>query len=190
MNIFKKMHPYMFIILTYFSSIVVGTILLIMPFASKTGHSFGFVNSLFMSTSAVCVTGLSVMENGLGADMTVYGKIVMGLLMEVGGLSIITIAVFFFNIIGAKIGISKGYLIRESLNQDTMKNIFSLVKNIMVISFSIQLICAFLNWYSFYEYLTLVKPNENLYLLKSFGMSLFHSSASLGNFFISGSVTL
>ena len=180
-KIFRKMHPYMFIILSFFSVILIGTILLVMPFASKTGKSFGFVDSLFMSTSAVCVTGLSVMETSLGADMTVYAKIVMAILMEIGGLSIITIGVFFFNIIGAKIGVSRGYLLRESLNQDTMKNILSLVKNIMIISFSIQLVCALLNWYPFFEFLENSFPDQSHNISRALGISLFHSSAAFNN---------
>ena len=171
----------MFIILSFFGVILIGAILLVMPFASKTGESFGFVNSLFMSTSAVCVTGLSVMETSLGADMTVYAKIIMAILMEIGGLSIITITVFFFTVIGGKIGISRGYLVKESLNQDTMKNIVSLVKNIVVISFSIQIICALLNWYAFYEFLDKSVETIDHKIIKSLGMSLFHSSASFNN---------
>mgnify|MGYP002624677009 CR=1 FL=1 len=174
----KKLHPYMFIILTFLGVIAIGTILLLMPFASSSGESFGFVDSFFMATSAVCVTGLSVMKNGLGADMSIYGKVVMAMLMEIGGLSIITIAVFFFTIIKGKIGISNGLVLKESLNQNTMKDILSLVKNIVRISFSIQIICAFLNWYPFYEYLGLYGDAS---LGKAFLLSLFHSDASFNN---------
>ena len=174
----KSIHPYILIILTFIGTILLGTVFLVMPFASKSGKSFGFVDSLFMSTSAVCVTGLSVMENGLGLDMTIYGKIVMAILMEIGGLSIITITIFFFNIIGGKIGVRSSFLLRESLNQATLKNLGTLVKNIMVISFSIQIICMFINWYPFYEYL---KLNGKDSLIGALGMSAFHSSASFNN---------
>ena len=90
-----KIHPYIIIISSFLSIIVVGTICLIMPFAMKSYTSMGFTKALFMATSAVCVTGLSVIN--LAAELTLFGKIVMFFLMEIGGLSIITIAVFFFN---------------------------------------------------------------------------------------------
>ena len=131
----KRFNPYILIILSFMSIIFIGTALLAMPFASTKGESFGFVDSLFMATSAVCVTGLSVMPNGLGTDMTFYGMFVMMILIEVGGLSIITIAVFFLTIIRAKIGITNRFLLREALNQENVKGIVALVRKIVVISF-------------------------------------------------------
>ena len=73
--IIKKIHPYILIIMTFLFVILAGTLLLLMPFASASGKSFGFVNSLFMSTSAVCVTGLSVVN--VAYDMSLFGKIVI-----------------------------------------------------------------------------------------------------------------
>ena len=93
----KKIHPYIFIILSFLVGILVGTSLLALPISSTSGKSFGFVDSLFMATSAVCVTGLSVMN--VSVEMTIFGKIIMAILMEFGGLSFLTIAVFFFTII-------------------------------------------------------------------------------------------
>ena len=104
----KRLHPYIRIILSFFGIIVLGAVLLAMPFTMKSGRSMGFTDSLFMATSAVCVTGLTVVD--LASQFTIYGKTVMAILMEIGGLSIITIAVFFFTINGAKIGISGRFL--------------------------------------------------------------------------------
>lgn len=177
----RKLHPYIYIIITFICVILVGTIALALPISSSTGKSFGLVDSLFMATSAVCVTGLSVMENGLSADMSVFGKIVMVLLMEIGGLSFITIAVFFFTIIGAKIGVSNRYLLRESLNQNSVNGILSLVRRIIFISFVIQLIGTIINWYPIYEYSEYLYPNDSFNILRSLGISIFHSAASFNN---------
>ncbi len=166
-----KIHPYMIIIFSFLSVILIGTILLVMPFASTTGKSIGFVDSLFMATSSVCVTGLSVVT--VSADLTVYGKIVMMLLMEIGGLSFITIAVFFFTVIGAKIGVSNRILLRESLNQSSLNGIVPLVRKIIFISFTIQILCAFINLISFTKYY------DNFW--EALGVSLFHSCASFNN---------
>lgn len=176
----KKIHPYIYIIFTFLGVILTGTILLALPISSSSGKSFGFVNSLFMSTSAVCVTGLSVLENGVGVDMTVFGKVVMWFLMEIGGLSIITIAVFFFTIIGAKLGISNRFLLRESLNQNSVKNITNLVSNIVAISFTIQLIGVLINLYPFYQFTEYLNGGEGD-LMQALGISIFHACASFNN---------
>ena len=165
-----RIHPYMIIISSFLSVILIGTILLVMPFASTTGKSIGFVDSLFMATSSVCVTGLSVVT--VSADLTVYGKIVMMLLMEIGGLSFITIAVFFFTVIGAKIGVSNRILLRESLNQSSLNGIVPLVRKIIFISFTIQIVCALINLISFTQYYD---------FWEALGVSLFHSCASFNN---------
>lgn len=168
----SKIHPYIIIIMTFLGAILGGTILLLMPFASTTGKSFGFVDSLFMSTSAVCVTGLSVMN--ISTSMTLYGKIVMGILMEIGGLSFLTIAVFFFTIAGAKIGVSNRFLLKEALNQNSLKGIVSLVKRIILISLVIQFIGTCINMIA-------LVPYYNNEFFTAFGVSLFHSIASFNN---------
>lgn len=167
----KRIHPYIIIILSFLSIIIVGTIALIMPFTMKNMQTMGFTKALFMATSAVCVTGLSVVN--LGADFTIYGKIVMIILMEIGGLSIITIAVFFFTMIGAKIGVSNRFLLRESLNQNSASGLITLVRKIVIISFSIQVICAVINTFEF------VKYYDGWF--EAFSVSIFHSAASFNN---------
>lgn len=166
-----KIHPYIIIIVSFLSIIVAGTILLVMPFTTKDFRTIGFVDSLFMATSAVCVTGLSVVN--VGTTFTIYGKIVMMILMEIGGLSFITIAIFFYTMIGAKIGVSNRFLLREALNQSSVSGLVSLVRKIVIISFSVQLICAGINMFVF------VKYYDTWY--NALGASLFHSASAFNN---------
>lgn len=177
----KKVHPYLFIILSFVSVIVLGTILLWLPFTLPEYKSIGFVHALFQATSAVCVTGLSVETL---SEFTLYGKIVMAILMEIGGLSFITIAVFFFTIIGGKIGISNRFLLKEALNQSSVKGVISLVKKIVIISFTIQVIITFVNWVPFHEYVVEYRPdvhgNTNQWAT-AFGISAFHADAAFNN---------
>ncbi len=182
----NKIHPYIYIIFTFVSVIIVGTLLLLIPAAytdnyrnSVSGGDY-FANAFFMASSAVCVTGLSVMPAGVCGDMTLYGQIVMIILMEVGGLSIITIAVFFFTIIGAKIGISNRYILRESLNQNSVKGITNLVISIVSLSLVIQVIGIIVNIYPLYEYSAYLNggtPSAKQALF----MSVFHAAASFNN---------
>ncbi|HIT43721.1 TPA: H(+)-transporting ATPase [Candidatus Avacholeplasma faecigallinarum] len=168
----KKIHPYVLIILTFLGVILIGTGLIALPISSTSGKSFGFVDSLFMVTSAVCVTGLTVMD--MSAQMTPFGFVVMALLMEIGGLSIITIAVFFFIVIGAKISVGNRFLLRESLNQNSVGGIVGLVRRIVLTSVTIQLIGVVINMFA-------MMPYTNYDFFKALGYSVFHSVAAFNN---------
>lgn len=176
----KKIHPYLIILISFLVVILMGSIMLSMPFASKSNESIGFINALFMSTSSVCVTGLSVMPNGLINDLTIFGNIVMVILMQIGGLSFITIAVFFFTVLGGKLGIVDAFLLKESLNQNSFKGLLNLVKKIMLVSFLVQGVCSFINVFPIYEYVTITNQYKHP-LLSSFAISIFHSAASFNN---------
>lgn len=168
----RRFRPYFLIVISFLIVITIGTILLALPIASSSGKSFGFVNSLFMATSSVCVTGLSVMD--ISVEMTIFGKVVMCFLMEIGGLSFITIAVFFFTIFGAKIGVSDRFLLRESLNQNSVKGIVSLVRKIIITSLIIQIIGIIINMFA------LMSWCDNKFFT-ALGYSTFHSVASFNN---------
>ena len=187
----KKIHPYIKIILTFALVIITGTIVLALPISSSSGKSIGVIDSLFTATSATCVTGLTTIN--IAKNLSLFGKIVLMVLMEVGGLSIITITVFFFTILGAKIGISNRFLLREQLNQSSVDGILSLVKRIVIISFTIQILFSFINYYPFYLYLKYCRNNNLLDMLGfdgltdtklylySYFISIFHSAASFNN---------
>ena len=128
-----KVHPYIFIILSFLGVILLGTLLLLLPISVADGTMLDFVDALFISTSSICVTGLTVVD--ISARLSIFGKVVMAFLMEIGGLSFLTIAVYIFTVLGAKIGISNRYLMKEALNQNSLSGIISLVKRIMIIAF-------------------------------------------------------
>lgn len=167
-----KIHPYVLIILTFLAVILLGTICLMLPWAVKDGVRLTFVDALFMSTSSVCVTGLSVVTPA--TKLSLFGKIVMAIMMEIGGLSFLTIAVCFFAVIGGKIGIGNRYLLREALNQNSLVGIVHLVKRIILISFIIQMIGVLLNYLSLMSY-------YQYDFGKTLGVSIFHSIASFNN---------
>ena len=168
----KKIHPYFIIILTFLAVILTGTLLLVLPVSSSTGKSIGFVDSLFMSTSAVCVTGLGTIT--INTSMCLFGKIVMALLMEIGGLSILTIAIFFFTILGAKLSVSNKFLLREALNQNSVRGVTTLVIKIVIWAALIQFIGVVLNMFAF-------MPMFDGNFPKALGYSIFHSIASFNN---------
>ena len=168
----KRVHPYLQIIFTFVAVVLLGAILLVLPISTQSRESLGFVDSLFMSTSCVCVTGLTVCN--VASELSVFGKIVMAFLMEIGGLSFITIAVFFFIIIGGKIGVSNRFLLREALNQSSVNGISKLVVKIIIISASIQIVGAAINM------IPIMKIYNNDFWT-ALGASLFHSCAAFNN---------
>lgn len=166
----KKIHPYLIIILTFLGVIFTGAILLALPVAGTHG-SIGFVDSMFMSTSAVCVTGLGTVT--IATDLSLFGKIVMALLMEIGGLSILTIAIFFYTILGAKLSVSNKFLLREALNQNSVKGLTTLVEKIIIYAAIVQFIGVILNMFALVPYYGDFG--------KGLAYSIFHSIASFNN---------
>lgn len=166
----KKISPNLQIVITFATVILVGTFLLMLPISS-TGARFNFIDSLFMAVSAVCVTGLTVIPN-IAEEVTIFGKIVLAFLIEIGGLSFITLATFFFALLGTKIGIANRFLLKEALNQSSLKGIIRLVKKIIFTSLIIQSVGIILNCFAFMPYYD---------GWEVIGVSFFHTIASFNN---------
>ena len=168
-----KFKPYTKLVLTLVIAMLVGALLLMLPISQKDGVNLGFVDSLFMSCSAICVTGLSVVAD-LSTTFTPFGIGVMVVLMELGGLGIITITVFFAIMIGAKIGITERFELKEVLNQNNSSGMVRLVIIIVATSFSIQFIMGVVNFF--------ILNSCGLYTMdQSFLIGMFHSVSSFNN---------
>lgn len=142
--------PFAKILFTFVAVILIGAIFLTLPISSTSGR-LSFVDSLFMSTSSVCVTGLSVVSN-ISVELTFFGQLIMAILMFIGGLGFLTISTFFLVVIGAKIGVSDRFLIREVWNMDTSKGIIKLVRNIVLTALGIQVFGMIINYFILMEY--------------------------------------
>lgn len=118
--------------------IFIGAILLSLPIAALGGKSTPFIDSLFTSTSAVSVTGLVTLDTG--THWSYFGKTVILLLIEVGGLGFMTFATLIALILGKKITLSERLVIRESINSLNMQGLVKMVKYILRFTFSVQLI--------------------------------------------------
>lgn len=122
--------------------ILIGAILLNLPVASKTGESIGFLNALFTSAFAVCVTGLVVVNTG--EFWSLFGQIVIIILIQMGGLGFMTMATLVALILGKKITLKERLIIKEQLNQETMSGLVKLTKYVILATFSIEGIGAIL----------------------------------------------
>jgi trk system potassium uptake protein TrkH len=106
--------------------IAVGTILLILPISSKTGQLTSPVNALFTATSAVCVTGLVVMDTG--TYWSSFGQVVLLILFQVGGFGFMTSATILLLAMGRRVGLRERLLTGESMGMTTPGGIVRIVK--------------------------------------------------------------
>ncbi len=121
--------------------IFIGTALLMLPIATvEEGRGLSFVDALFEATSAVCVTGLAVVDTG--TTFTLFGQIVLLLLIQMGGWGFMTTGVFMFIILGKKIGLKERLILQNSLNQFSLRGIVKLVLRIISITLIVELLGA------------------------------------------------
>lgn len=116
--------------------ILLGAILLNMPFASKSGDSVGFVNALFTAASAVAVTGLVVVDTL--THWTTFGHVVILVLIQIGGLGIITMGTLFALILGRKINFRQRVVMQEAMNKITVNGVVKLAKYILIMTFLVE----------------------------------------------------
>ena len=117
--------------------ILLGSLLLSLPCATLSGESIGWFDALFTSTSAVCVTGLIVVDTG--TTFNLFGRIVLLCLIQVGGLGFMTFATMVFRLLGREISLRERMLIRESLNENGTGGMEALIRWVAVSAFTVQI---------------------------------------------------
>lgn len=136
-NARKALGPAQILTLGFLAVVLLGAYLLCLPIAVNDGVSpLNFVDALFTSTSAVCVTGLTVVNTGL--TFSLFGKIVLICLIQVGGLGFMTVAAILFMVIGKHITLRDRVVIQESFSTDTLQGLSKLVLNAIIVTFSIE----------------------------------------------------
>ncbi|MBR0416791.1 MAG: Trk family potassium uptake protein [Firmicutes bacterium] len=164
-----KLSTFQIIIAGFFGLIVLGTLLLMLPFASSAEGSATFSDAFFTSCSAVCVTGLVVRDTA--TYWTLFGQIVILVLIQIGGLGIVTVAAFTAMISGRKIGLLERSILQDSLSAHQLGGVVKMTGFIFKIAFSAEFLGALLVLPSF---------------LKAFGpdgifVSIFHSVSAFCN---------
>ncbi|MDD2956571.1 MAG: potassium transporter TrkG [Oscillospiraceae bacterium] len=134
--------PVRVICASFFVVIACGTFLLMMPFSTRDGVGAGFFDALFTATSATCVTGLVVHDTY--SYWSLAGQVVILTLIQIGGLGLVTISSFFNMLIRRKLGFRGMQLAQESVNTNSVEEINRLVKTVMAVSFSVEIVGALL----------------------------------------------
>ncbi|MDU1855543.1 MAG: potassium transporter TrkG, partial [Clostridium baratii] len=122
--------------------ILIGAIILSLPISSASGKSTDFLDALFTSTSAVCVTGLITLDTG--TYWSQFGQIVIMLLIEVGGLGFMSFATFIAVLLGKKITLRDRLVMQEALNTFSIQGLVKMVRYVLGFTFAVQFFGALL----------------------------------------------
>lgn len=133
----KKLTSFQLITLGFCGVILLGTVILMLPAASRTGTGATFFDALFTSTSAVCVTGLVVQDTA--SYWSSFGQFVIMLLFQIGGMGVITVAVVFAMLSGRRISLTQRSTMQESIAAPKVGGIVRLTKFIIKTTVLIEL---------------------------------------------------
>ena len=164
------LNPAQLFIISFLSIIFIGAFLLTLPNATHTGISF--LNALFTSTSAVCVTGLIVVDTG--SYFTQFGQTIILILIQAGGIGILTFASYFSYFFKGVSTYENQLVLSDMTNSEKIGEVFTTLKRILMITFSIEFAGAILIYFSINSSLI---PN---YYNRGF-FSIFHSISAFCN---------
>lgn len=154
----------------FFAVIAAGTLLLMMPFSSSDGSWGEIVVALFTSTSAVCVTGLGVVDTG--TYFSFWGQLVITLLVQIGGLGYMTMTTFLMLLIGRRFDLRQKLAIQESFDRPFLQGSQSLVRSIIATTLVFEIAGIILLFKVF---------SEDYDLPYSFWLATFHSVSAWNN---------
>ncbi len=158
------------ICLGFLSVIAVGTILLLMPFSNSSGNWNDPLVALFTATSAVCVTGLGVVDTG--TYFSFWGQFVMVVLVQIGGLGYMTATTFLLLVIGARFSLRDKIAIQQSLDRSSIYGSDQVLRSIIATTLFFELTGVFL-------LLPVFIPQHGFY--QGLWLAIFHSINSWNN---------
>ncbi len=166
----KSQYPIRVIALGFLAVILLGSMLLCLPFCVRDGVRVSYIDALYTATSAVCVTGLSVFD--VGSTFTPIGQLFIALMIQIGGLGVAAVGTGLILAMGKKVRLSGRNMLREAMNLSSGGGIIGFLKTVFLTTLAIELVGAALSFTVFIRY---YPP------LKAIGVSLFHSVSSFNN---------
>ena len=164
------MQPGLKLALGFMLLIAIGTLLLYLPVSHQDGADMSLIDSLFVATSAICVTGLTPVD--ISQTLSLFGSTVLMLLIQVGGLGYAVIAVIIIRLASGRIDASTGNLLRDSLGADHKIDTKRLLKAALSVTALIELMGAALLFVSF---------SERYPFWRAVYLSIFHSVSAFNN---------
>ena len=134
----RRITPPQLLLAIFIIGISLGTALFMLPRSTTNGIGLPFIDALFMATSALCVTGLVVVDPG--SEMSRFGHVVLAGLIQIGGIGFMVIASFMAILLGKRITIRERTILKEALNHHSVDGIVPLVVTIIVSSLAVQFV--------------------------------------------------
>ena len=128
--------------ISFFGAILLGALLLMLPFSTAKGESTSFVTALFTSTTSICVTGLVVVDTF--SHWSLFGKIIILILIQLGGFGIIAVSSFIMLLFKKNISYKNRALIHDTYNMDTFKGVVRFLVKVFKGTFIVEMLGAFL----------------------------------------------
>jgi len=171
--LFKRIatRPAQAVLFSFAAVIIVGTLLLMMSFSTSDGTRLGFVNALFTATSAVCVTGLIVVDTA--TRFSIIGKVVILLLIQIGGLGIMVLSYFMMFLFRRRLSLERTLIASYMLEEEDMTTLFGALRSILRTTLIIEFIGFLLLLISF-SHIFGLGPG-------SVSFALFHSVSAFCN---------
>ncbi|MBP5161899.1 MAG: ATPase [Spirochaetales bacterium] len=169
-NVKRHFRPGTVLVIGFLSIIILGSLLLYLPWARK-GSAGTYLDCLFVSVSSVCVTGLTTVD--IANTFTIFGRVVIAVLIQLGGLGFASFALFIIALLGRNISFSSISLAKEAMNFDSGKGVIGMVFSVVRYAFCIELVGTVMLAFPYY------RMSGNL--IKAIGMGLFHSVSAFNN---------
>lgn len=172
-NIFSRLRlrPAQAVLISFIALISLGTFLLMLPVSTLEGKDLSFIDAIFMATSATCVTGLSTLS--LKTDFSLFGQIVILILIQIGGLGIMTLSSSMTILLGKSMGMKDRIVMQDLLDVSSLEDLFAVIVDIIRYTFLIELWGAVV--------LTLAFTIEGFDFTKAIYYGLFHSVSAFCN---------
>ena len=135
-----RISPYLLVMLSFAFCMLFGGFLLTLPIAQTSGEWGNYADSLFMATSAVCVTGFDCYPNGLVNTVTLFGQIVEAVLMQIGGLGFLTVLIFIVTLFRRKVTFRDRYFLSQATNSTDISHVVGFVRKLFLATLIIELI--------------------------------------------------
>ncbi|MGB4177778.1 MAG: potassium transporter TrkG, partial [Halanaerobiales bacterium] len=132
----RKFNPAQFLVIAYFTVIVIGTFLLMLPIATTGEGGLDFLDAFFTASSATCVTGLMVLD--FTNTFSLFGQVIIMLLIQIGGIGIMTFSTIIALLLGRKIGLKGRLLLKDDLDNIQMAGLVRLVKSVLFLTLIIE----------------------------------------------------
>ena len=136
----KTLHPTQIVVMAFGAAVVAGTIFLLFPFSTAPGNSTDFVTALFTAVSAVCITGLTVVDTG--THWSGFGQVVILFLIQLGGLGIVSFATLVGLLISGRISLRDRLNTLSEAKIVGIDNVPALLRTILLVYFGFEVALA------------------------------------------------